>query len=396
MNVLSLFDGISCARVALERAGIPVERYFASEIDKYAVSITKYNFPDTEHIGDVRGVFAKDLPKIDLLLGGSPCQGLSLAGKRLNFDDPRSALFFEYVRILKELQEINPNVKFLLENVPMKKEVQDAISAELGVEPVMINSALVSAQNRKRLYWANFEITQPEDKGILLRDIILNGAVDREKSHAIAASIGRTTHREYLQRSQGQMVYGAALRGRGPNNVQQLESNGTEKSNALTTAQKDTLLLEFIQCPVVVSNIYGGFKETEPRVHTTKSPTIRTAAGGGHIPSTVDIEKLYLSDDALTYMSRTYAGKDRFEKYPNDLNGKAGTLTASMFKGVPYGVVKALLRKLHPIECERLQTLPDHFTATGVNGPISNTQRYKAIGNGWTCDVIAHILQGIK
>ncbi len=172
MNVLSLFDGCSCGQLALNRAGINVDNYYASEIDKHAIAVTMHNFPNTIQLGDIREVKASALPKIDLLLGGSPCQGFSNSGKMLNFDDPRSALFFEYVRILKELREINPEIKFLLENVKMKKEWVAVISEILGVEPVEINSALVSAQNRKRLYWANFPISQPADRGILLKDIL--------------------------------------------------------------------------------------------------------------------------------------------------------------------------------------------------------------------------------
>lgn len=155
MNVLSLFDGMSCGQIALRELGIKVDRYYASEINKHAIKQTQLNFPDTIQLGDVRGVHAKDLPKIDLLIGGSPCQGFSFAGKQLNFNDPRSALFFEFVRILNECREINPDVKFLLENVRMKRECEQVISDTLGIKPVMINSALVSAQNRVRLYWSN-------------------------------------------------------------------------------------------------------------------------------------------------------------------------------------------------------------------------------------------------
>ena len=169
MNVLSLFDGMSCGQIALRQLGIPINKYYAAEIDPYAMRVTKNNFPETIHLGDVTKVKGKDLEKIDLLLGGSPCQGFSFAGKQLNFDDPRSALFFEFVRLLKEC---NPKY-FLLENVRMKKEYQDVITEHLGVEPITINSALVSAQNRVRLYWTNIpNITQPEDKGIVLKDIV--------------------------------------------------------------------------------------------------------------------------------------------------------------------------------------------------------------------------------
>src|SRR5210317_2590759 len=169
MNVLSLFDGMSCGQIALNRLGIKYYNYYAAEIDKYAIEVTKKNFPNTIHLGDVTKIKAEDLEPIDLMMGGSPCQGFSFAGRQLNFNDPRSALFFEFVRLLKECK---PKY-FLLENVRMKKEYQDVITKHLGVEPIMINSALVSAQNRVRLYWTNIpNITQPQDKNLMLKDIL--------------------------------------------------------------------------------------------------------------------------------------------------------------------------------------------------------------------------------
>ena len=187
LTVLSLFDGMSCGAIALREAGIQVSRYYASEIDRHAIMQTIHNFPDTVQLGNVSDVRASDLPPIDLLIGGSPCQGFSIAGKQMNFKDPRSALFFEYVRILREIQAYNPGVKFLLENVAMKKEYENVISRHLGLFPVMINSGLVSAQNRARLYWTNIrtrsepnlfgstvftDIPQPPDRGIFLKDIL--------------------------------------------------------------------------------------------------------------------------------------------------------------------------------------------------------------------------------
>ena len=311
LKVLSLFDGISCGMVALERAGIPVERYVAYEIDKYAIQVSKKNYPHIEHCGDVTTADFTQYEGFDLLIGGSPCQGFSFAGKQLNFKDERSKLFFEFVRAL---EEVKPRY-FLLENTPMKKEYENVISECLGVEPILINSALVSAQNRKRLYWTNISnLQQPKDKEILLEDIVEKDAlVDREKSHAIIASIGRTTHREYFLKKQGQMVYSA----------------------------------------IMLSNIYGGFKEKKPRVHLQKSVTIRAGQGGGHIPSLVIDDKV---------------------------------------KEIPIDDFKKIIRKVTPLECERLQTLPDNYT----DAEISNTQRYKCIGNGWTVDVIAHILRNLK
>ena len=174
MKVLSLFDGISCGQQALKELNISLDKYYSSEVNKYAIAITQYNFPDTIQLGDINNWRKWDIDwsSIDLVMGGSPCQGFSFAGKQLNFEDPRSKLFFVYVNILNHIKKQNTNVKFLLENVRMKKEYQDIISKYLGVNPVIINSALVSAQNRVRLYWANWDIEQPEDKGVLLKDIL--------------------------------------------------------------------------------------------------------------------------------------------------------------------------------------------------------------------------------
>lgn len=180
MRVLSLFDGISGGRLALERAGIPVEKYYASEIDKYAIQISKKNYPDIIQIGDCTQVdFAKFQGEIDLVIGGSPCQGFSFAGKQLNFNDPRSKLVFEFVRAV---ETIKPKY-FLLENVKMKKEYQDIISDLLGVQPIEINSALVSAQNRKRLYWTNIpNLVLPTDRGIVLKNIVPDAALVKSKT----------------------------------------------------------------------------------------------------------------------------------------------------------------------------------------------------------------------
>jgi DNA-cytosine methyltransferase len=292
---------MSCGQMALQKSNIEVNNYFSCEIDKYAIQVTRSNYPNTKQLGDVRFVTGQqfdDIGGINLLIGGSPCQGFSFAGKQLNFDDPRSALFFEYVRVLNELRVKNPDIKFLLENVKMKNEYQNVISKYLGVEPIEINSALVSAQNRKRLYWTNIEgIEQPDDKKILLKDIIEGECVfvDREKSNAIIASIGRTTPREYFYKRQGQMVF-------------------------------------------------------------------------------VDREKSYCID------ANYYKGSN-WQQYTT----KARRQLVIEFINNDY-----LVRKLTPIECERLQTVPDNYTSC-----VSNSQRYKMLGNGWTVDVIAHILKSM-
>jgi len=210
MNVLSLFDGMSCGRIALDRAGIEVKKYYASELDKYAITVTQENWPDTVQLGDVTNWKEWDIDwaSIDLLIGGSPCQGFSFAGKQLAFDDPRSKLFFVYVDILNHIKSVNPDVKFMLENVKMKKEYLNIISEQLGVEPVFINSALVSAQNRQRYYWANWEFGQPEDKGLVLADIIEDGRVDRDKPHCIDANYYKGGNlKSYFTKSRRQLVF---------------------------------------------------------------------------------------------------------------------------------------------------------------------------------------------
>jgi DNA (cytosine-5)-methyltransferase 3A len=168
MNVLSLFDGISAGQLALKRAGINVTNYFSSEIDKYAIQTTQYNFPNTIQLGSVETIDLEGLPKIDLLLAGSPCQGFSTSGKQLGFDDPRSRLFYEFVKVLKKIKP----TYFLLENVVMKKDFIKIIDESVGVQPVLINSNLVSAQNRKRNYWTNFPIREIEDKKIYLDSVL--------------------------------------------------------------------------------------------------------------------------------------------------------------------------------------------------------------------------------
>ena len=174
-NVLSLFDGISCGQIALNRAGVKYNNYYASEIEDLAMKIAMKNYPDTIQLGDITKLKIDGLPKIDLVMGGSPCQGFSFAGKKLNFQDERSKLFFEFVRILEDVKKVNPDVKFLLENVKMDQDSENAITEIIGVKPVRINSSLVSAQNRMRLYWTNIPFTGlPEDKNIVVRDILLD------------------------------------------------------------------------------------------------------------------------------------------------------------------------------------------------------------------------------
>lgn len=180
LNVLSTFDGMSCGQIALERAGINVSKYYASELDKYAITVTQANYPDTIQLGDVTNWREWDIDwaSIDLLIGGSPCQGFSFAGKQLAFDDPRSKLFFVYVDILNHIRSVNPEIKFMLENVKMKKEYLDVISEQLGVEPVFINSEVCCPVSRPRNYWANWFFDQPKTVDIFFSDVLLNDLVE--------------------------------------------------------------------------------------------------------------------------------------------------------------------------------------------------------------------------
>ncbi|WP_339634630.1 DNA (cytosine-5-)-methyltransferase, partial [uncultured Maribacter sp.] len=206
MKVLSLFDGMSCGQIALDQLGIPVETYYASEIDKYAIQVTQANYPNTVQVGDVTNLDPKDFADVDLIMGGSPCQGFSFAGKQLAFDDPRSALFFEFIRLLKD---IKPKY-FLLENVRMKKEFLDIISQEVskcypeitfGISPLLINSSLVSAQSRQRYYWTNIpNIQQPKDRRIVLRDILENDAEEPMYSN-IYGGFGEKKPRKHFNKS---------------------------------------------------------------------------------------------------------------------------------------------------------------------------------------------------
>jgi DNA-cytosine methyltransferase len=342
INVLSLFDGISCGRVAIERLGIPIDTYFASEIDKYAIKIALKNYPITVELGDVTQIkIDESWPKIGLLIGGSPCQGFSFAGKQLNFDDPRSKLFFEFVRIKKEC---NPKY-FLLENVRMKKEYQDVISKELGVEPILINSALVSAQNRQRLYWTNIQgITQPEDKYIYLKDIIENGEVDRDKSYCIDANYFKGgSLKNYLEKSRRQLV------------LRQSEKRLMVK----------TIKHGFINEKIEEANKYPTLCSQDP----SSKHKLCIQSGIADISGNEQIKRTY------------------------DINGKSPTLTTmgGGHREPKITTSEISWRKLTPLECERLQNLDDGYTEG-----ISNSQRYKCLGNGWTVDVIKHILSFAK
>lgn len=437
-SVLSLFDGMSCGQIALNKAGIKYDNYFASEIDKHAIKVTQTNYPNTIQLGDVTKVFAKDLPKIDLLIGGSPCQNFSFAGKRKGMStkceteiltlehylelkakgyefEGQSYLFWEFMRLLNE---VKPKY-FLLENVMMGEKWRKILTRAIGINPIQINSALVCAQNRNRLYWTNIaaepdglfgdlvcKIPQPKDKGILLKDILETDVADKyflsgkmldylhrnnqdcidkktgfrfspennfdKKSKTLVIKEGSQMQNNFivhntmprssktgkggtgpLSRNDGKTycldtgntnaieIQCVAMRGRNPENPksrvaglpteQQLEPRNDSKTNCLTSVQKDNLVI---------------------------SGTLRTHNDG--------------------------------KGFREVVSGKGGTIPARAREdGSGQNVVSVAgnIRRLTPIECERLQTVPDNYT-----NHVSDTQRYKMLGNGWTIDVIAHIL----
>ena len=349
MKVLSLFDGISCGMLALQRAGIPVECYDAFEIDKYAVTDSKRNFPVIVHHGNVYDGAFTQFKGYDLLLGGSPCTYWSIAKKDREVDCNGEGfrLFKEYVRALEE-----SGCKYFLyeNNYSVHQNIKDEITRVLGVEPIMINSALVSAQNRKRCYWTNIpNVVQPEDKGILLADILENGMPWQDKSYCMTASYDGAVIYNTLERKQRTMVavpVGAAQRGRyvdGEKTEQHIEVREDGKSNCLTTVQKDSLV-----CSPVRVGHYGKGGQGQ-RIYSVVGKSVTLSANGGGQGAKTGLYKIDLPDGDY------------------------------------------VIRKLTPVEAERLQTLPDNYTAG-----ISNTQRYKCIGNGWTVDVIAHILGGLR
>ena len=286
MNVLSLFDGMSCGRIALERAGIPVDAYYASEVDKYAIKVSGHNYPDIVQLGDVTKwkEWNIDWSSIDLLIGGSPCQSFSNSGEKLGFDDPRGQLLLCYLEIRDHILSLNPKLKWFIENVPMKSEHLNKFNEYVGASPVVINSSLVSALHRKRLYWCNWSFDLPEDRCIYLKDILVKYATNWLTDKAI-------------------------------NRLDVINKRAKEKG----LGYKDCILT-------------GDDK--------------------------------YLNLDA---------------NYFKGADGKRGVINQN-----------GRLRMLTPVECERLQCVKDGYTDC-----VSNTQRYKMLGNGWTVDVVAHIFENL-
>ena len=400
MRVLSLFDGISCGRVALERAGIDITTYIASEVDKYALKVSRENYPDIVQLGDVKNVAAMVsqglLGKIDLLIGGSPCQGFSFAGKQLAFDDPRSVLFFEFVEVLKAARAINPDMKFMLENVRMKKEHLSVITEIIGVEPVCINSALVSAQNRVRYYWCNWLVSQPADRGIMLRDVLESNDTDKTKSRTIRtggltsppearqnwATIGVIKDRDELKlRNDKAMCLDANYHKGADNHGQRRFVARVANVNPSGRGMNGW--------------VFDPDAGLAPTITTNKgegSKIMTGAAIRGREETVLEVRKDEKSNSLLAdgHQSRLVV----VSQYPRGKNAgfnkamdKCPTLSASRQEQN----LKVNYRKLTPVECERLQGLPDNYTRA-----VSATQRYKCLGNGWQVDTVEHIFREMQ
>lgn len=391
MNVLSLFDGMSCGQIALYELGMYPDKYYACEIDKFAIAQTKLNFPDTICLGDVTKLDVSKLDKIDLLIGGSPCQSFSFAGKRVGMSTEskeevttlaqymelkekgfqfagQSYLFWEYMRILTDTRKYNPNVLFLLENVEMGKKWERVLSEAIGVDGVHINSALVSAQNRKRIYWTNIrtrgngrfgelqsDIPQPADKGILLKDI-LEDEVDEKYYLSNKAISGIMGHKQrHAEKGNGFGAQFPTVK----SNVLLARCYKDGKENLITDQKSNAHITSHVGMTVEGENPLNKGRKARGIIQLNPSK-----ASGGVQP--------YQQD-------RIY-----------DVNGIAPAL-CSGHGGMGCNVNTDRIRRLTPTECARLQTIPDWY-----KWECSDTQQYKMLGNGWTVAVIYHILSFIK
>jgi DNA (cytosine-5)-methyltransferase 3A len=520
-NIVSLFDGISCARQSLERSNIDVGTYYASEIDKYAIQVTMANYPDTIQLGSVVNVNAKELPKIDMLFGGSPCQSFSFAGKRkgmstkceteiLTLDhylelkndgfefEGQSYLFWEYCRVLKELRIKNPDILFLLENVEMGEKWEKVLSKAIGVNGIHINSSLVSAQNRKRIYWTNIGmepmglfgdlasiIKQPKDRGILLKDI-LESEVDNKyylsdkliagferhkvrhdgkgtgfafkpktesdsKGNSLRANaalaptdnmliVHNTQRRDpnrpaikknknaggsgHLTRTDGktycldsgntnavEIVALTEVRtqeakrirretGTNPKREKELVERTDGKIGAILTSQTPDNLIK-------ISNSFGFIKENKSQYREVKQISENNKSNGGTQPYQQD--RIYDVNGISPALSKgksdlliTELNDNQKKKFnPNIKSDKANALTLAQGRAgssseymdavSKIANITSRIRRLTPLECMRLQTISDNYLM-----PVSDSQRYKQLGNGWTIEVISHILNYIK
>jgi DNA-cytosine methyltransferase len=369
-NALSLFDGCSGGQLALKRRCINYGTYYASENDKYAMAVTQHHFPKTVQLGDVTKwrEWDIDFSKIDLLTAGFPCQAWSLAGKQQGDNDPRGALIHDLLDIWSEVKRWNPNVKFLFENVKMKKEFLDYVNGLFGVEPILINSALVSAQNRQRYYWTNIEgVEQPKDRGILLKDILESNGDGMIKSHGTFK-----------------------LKDDKPQCLDANYHKGADNHGQRTLIQVGT-----------ATDIKGNDRQLRIYSDEGKAPTLLSSAGGNKEPKiSVNSNKRVkgINENERGYRPHRgdikSTGISELGRISKETASKTDSVTTSHSPKIAVnGDIKDLwYRKLTPLECERLQTMPDNYTLVPFGKRMmSNTQRYKMIGNGWTVAVIEHI-----
>ena len=364
MYVVSLFNGMNCGYIALDRLGIKPTRYYSSEIDQHAIKIANKNYPDTIQLGDVKNWRDWDIEWkfVDLVLGGFPCQSWSVAGKQTGDRDSRGQLFWVMLDIMQHVMECNPNAKYLMENVRMSNAFEKYIThhteqALPNVNKYLINSSLVSAQNRKRFYWTNIEgIEQPKDRGIVLKDILEDGLTDRTKSHCLDANYFKGGNlKSYFEKHRRQLVFS-------PNGM----------------------------CHVGDADLNGNQSIKRVYHEDGKAPTL-TTMGGGHREPKVLVKGARMVGRRLDASGtrkdndKSIAIKQMIEIRDDDKTNCLTTVTKDSIL-----VENMTWRKLTPLECERLQTVPDGYTEG-----VSNTQRYKMLGNGWTVDVIAHILKGL-
>lgn len=435
MKVLSLFEGLGCARIALAELGITPEVYYASEIDKFAIAQSKLNFPDTVHLGSVVDVCPEMLDDIDLLVGGSPCQSFSFAGKRVGMKTKEneeihtlerylelkangfefegySYLFWEYMRILTEIRQYNPSVLFMLENVEMGKKWEKVLTDAIGVPGIHINSALVSAQNRKRIYWTNIpNVGQPADRGILLRDI-LEESVDEKYYIRTDKHLDFVTNDWRLKKKYTQIDGDKRL----PETAKQLTNwcgdyvsealrpFGTSQDQKLSPVdgKSQTMSVGHFNQPkiaderlVVPEATKKGFIEVEQGgCFDAENPNSKTRRG--RLPEDKSNCLMAKETDFMRYEGLEGLNKRQLENYvPHD--GKTNTFLSTSWKGSQANemtnlsdVKTARIRRLTPTECARLQTVPSWY-----KWGCSDTQQYKMLGNGWTVEVIKHIFKNI-
>ena len=381
MNWLNLCSGGETGRQAVKELGLPVKHWFTSEIDKFAIKVANDNHDDLLHLGDIRNVIekTKNLP-IDVMLCGSPCQGFSVAGKGLNFEHPQSKLFFEFLEIYRYHYERFPQMKLLFENVRMKKQWQDMIFDMLReINPKLklyiINSSIVSAQNRVRMYITDFEFDIPKDRNIKLKDIIECGCVDREKSYCLDANYWKGGNlKSYFKKSRRQLVF---------------KNHNVEKS--------DTNCVQ-----VGVADLNG--HDILKRVYSVegKSPTLNTCGGGNREPKILcksasitgrrlDSKGVRKDSDLSIPMTQTLEVSDKDKSRCLSSLTKDTVVSPMPVGRYPNAFEDNTLqwRKLTVKECCRLQTLPDDYCKS-----VSNSQGYKILGNGWTNEVIKFILKG--